>query len=83
MLLVQYHIATEIFASHETFNDGARNTKQQKYFHEMDQSHKSHNAPVPYATIHHIGTEIYTFLFQGGVLWDMEQMHHGICEIGL
>ena len=45
-----------------------------------DQSHQSHNASVPYPTIHHFGTEMCTFLFQSGVLWDMEQVHYGICE---
>ena len=39
------------------------------------------HAPVPYPTITHIGTEMYTFLFQYGLLWDMGQMHYGICEI--
>ena len=41
----------------------------------IDQSHKSHNAPVPYPTIHHLGTEMGTFLFQNGVLWDMGQVY--------
>ena len=47
------------------------------------QIHKSHNAHVPYPTIHHFGTEMCAFLFQSGALWDMGQMHCGICEIGL
>ena len=42
------------------------------------QSDNSHNAPFPYPTIHYIGTEMFTFLFQCGVfvrygtgaLWD-------------
>ena len=46
-----------------------------------DQIHNSHNAPVPYSTIHHFGTEMCTFLFQSGALWDMGQVHCGICEI--
>ena len=41
---------------------------------------KSH---VPYPTIHHFGTEMYTFLFQSGVLWDMGQVYYGICVISL
>ena len=47
----------------------------------IDQSHKAHDATVSYPTIHHPGTEMCTFLFQGGVLWDMGQMLY--CEIGL
>ena len=45
----------------------------------VDQSHKSHNAPVPYPTMHHFGTEMRTFLFQSDALWDMGQVHCGIC----
>ena len=37
--------------------------------------HKSHNAPVPYPTIHHVGTEICTLLFKSGVFWDMGQVY--------
>ena len=37
----------------------------------IGQSHKSHNANVPYPTIHHFETEMCTFLFQSGALWDM------------
>ena len=48
-----------------------------------DQSHKSHNASVPYPTIHHIGTDMCIFLLQYGVLWDVRQVHYGIWEIGL
>ena len=48
-----------------------------------DQSHKSHNAPVPYPQIHLTGTEMCAFLFQGGALQDVEQVHCGIREIGL
>ena len=44
-------------------------------------SHKSHNVPVPYPTIHHFWTETCTFLLQNGVLWDMGQVNGGrICE---
>ena len=50
---------------------------------EIDQSHKSHNAPVPYPTKDHFGTEMYTFMFHCHALWDMGQVHCGICEIGL
>ena len=45
--------------------------------------HKFHNAPVPYPTMHHFGTEMCAFLFQNGVLWDMGQVYSRICEIGL
>ena len=48
-----------------------------------DQSKKSHNAPVPYLTIHQTGIEMHTFLFQSGVLWDMGQMPFGICDTPL
>ena len=48
-----------------------------------DLFHKSHNAPVPYPTMHHFVTEMYTFLLQNGALLDIFLMHCGICEIGL
>ena len=44
---------------------------------------QSNNAPVPHLTIHHFGTEMGPFLFQSGVLWDIGQVHCGICEMGL
>ena len=53
------------------------------FFKSTDQIPKSHNAPVPYLTIHHFGTEMCTFLFQCCALWDMGQVGCGICEIGL
>ena len=37
----------------------------------------------PYPTILHIETEVYTLLFQSGVLWGMRQMHCGIYKIDL
>ena len=43
--------------------------------------HNSHNAHVPYPTIHHFGTEMYTFLFQSGVLWDMGQDIMGFVQL--
>ena len=49
----------------------------------MAQLHKSHNSPAPFPTIHHFGTEMCTFLFQYGVLWDMGEVHCYVCEIGL
>ena len=39
---------------------------------------KSHNAPVPYPTMHHFVTE----MLQNGALWDICLMHHGICVMG-
>ena len=46
--------------------------------HKWYQSHKSHNAPVPYPTIHHFGTEMCILMFQWcivgygtGALWDL------------
>ena len=54
-----------------------------------DLLYKSHNAPVPYPTMHHF-TELCTcvhisatFLLQHGALWDICQMHCGIYEMGL
>ena len=49
----------------------------------IDQSYKFHNTPLPYPTIHHIGTEMYTFLFQSGVLWDIWRVHCENCAIVL
>ena len=46
----------------------------------IDRSHKSHDAPVPYPTKHHFGTEIFTFLLQRGVLWNIGQVHCGNCD---
>ena len=47
------------------------------------QSNKSHNAPVPYSTMHHFGTKMCIFMFQSDVLWDLGQVHCGISEFGL
>ena len=46
-------------------------------------SHKSHNALDKYPTMQHFVTEMCTFLLQNVALWDMAQMHSGICEMGL
>ena len=48
-------------------------------------SHKSYNA-LKYSTMHHFITELYkcdmwTFLWQNDTLWDMGQVHCGICEL--
>ena len=47
--------------------------------HDIDQSQK---APVPNPAMPHVGREICTF-FHSGELWDMGQVHCGICEIGI
>ena len=39
----------------------------------MDQSDKFHNENVPYLTVYHFVTEMCTFLFECGVLWDVDQ----------
>ena len=56
---------------------------------ELVKSHKSHNAPNRYATIHHFVTKMYTydmhvctFLLQSGGLWNMEPVHCGIYVTG-
>ena len=45
------------------------------YDRPIDQSYKSNNASIPYPTIQHSE--------QKCVLWDMQQVHCGNCEIGL
>ena len=47
---------------------------------EIDQSHNSHNAPVPYPTMHRSEQKCAHFCSE---LWDMGQAHRGICELGL
>ena len=55
----------------------------------IDQSHKSHNAPVPYPTMHHFVTEMCTCLHISVTkwcnvgYWVIYLMHCGICEMGL
>ena len=39
------------------------------------------NAYVTYPAIYRIATEMSTSQFQCGVLWNMEKVHCGICEI--
>ena len=54
---------------------GGKPSKRYKSSVTINQSHKSHNAPVPYPTMHHFVTEMCTcvhFL-----------MHCGICKMGL
>ena len=46
-----------------------------------DQCHKSHNAPVPYPTLHHFGREMCAFIFQCGIMWDLGQVHCGITRL--
>ena len=57
--------------------------EKQSIFVQIDQSHKSHNAPVPYPTMHHFGTYKCTFLLQNGALWDVCLMHCSICVMDL
>ena len=44
--------------------------------------HKSQNAPVPYSQSSIQNRDVHISVLNGG-LWDMEQVHSGICEIGL
>ena len=44
----------------------------------IDLLHKSHDASVPYPTMHHFVTEMCTFLLENGALWDVCLMHYGI-----
>ena len=72
---------------------------------QIDQSHKSHNAPVPYPMMHHSEQKCAHFCYTNptmhlshipqytiqnrnvhisvlnGALWDMKQVHCGICEL--
>ena len=51
-----------------------------------DQSHISYDASDKYHTMQHFVTEICTHVpisIKNGVLWDMGQLHCGICEFGL
>ena len=47
----------------------------------IDQFHKSHNPPVPYPTMLHSEQKCAHFCSECGTLWDMEQVHSGICEL--
>ena len=52
----------------------------------VDLIHKSHNAPLPYPTMHYFITEMCTcvhILLQNCELWDMGEVHCGICEMGI
>ena len=44
----------------------------------LDQTHKSHNAPVSYPTMHNSEQKHFV---QNGALWDVERLHCGICEL--
>ena len=44
----------------------------------IDQSDKSHSAPVQYPTIHQSKQNVHISVLNG-VLWDMEQVHCGMC----
>ena len=45
----------------------------------ISQSHKFHNAPVPYPKIHHLEY----ISVHNGVLWDIGQVNREICETSL
>ena len=48
----------------------------------IDLFHKSHNALVPYPTMHFV-TELCTISLQNGELWNIRLMHCRKCEMGL
>ena len=69
-----------------------------EHVYEIDPSHKSHDAPVPYPTMHlfvmegaHMCTSplcngnVHTcaHFLESGALWDNCLVHFGICEMGL
>ena len=47
----------------------------------IDLINKSHNTPVPYPTMPHQNIDVHISGLNG-TLWDIEQVYHGICEIG-
>ena len=49
----------------------------------MDLIHKSQNAPVPYPTMLRSELRNVHISILNRALWDMEQVHYGIYEIGL
>ena len=49
----------------------------------MDQSHKFHNAPLPYPKVHHSVQKCSFFSDPNGELWDMGQEHCGMPGTGL
>ena len=59
----------DYFSCHRAHYDVTVLTFDWKYCHAgpIDQSH---NAPISYPTIHHFATDMCTFLFQSGALWD-------------
>ena len=45
--------------------------------------HKSQNAPVPYPTLLHSEQKLDVHIsVLNGAMWDVEEVHSGICEIG-
>ena len=48
--------------------------------HSTDFVHKFHNASVPYPTMQYYVTEMGTFLWQNGALWDICLIHCGIWD---
>ena len=58
-------------------------TSKRRFCVIIDLIDKSHNAPLPYPTMHHSEQNVHISVLNGVFLWDMGQVHHGICEIGL
>ena len=56
---------------------------RQTYFmrHGIDLLHRSHNAPIPYPTMHHFVTKMCTYLLQNAASWDTCLMYCRICEM--
>ena len=49
----------------------------------IDLIHKSQHAPVPYPTMLHSEQKLDVHIsVLNGALWDVEELHYGICEIG-
>ena len=66
-----------------TFSSGVIHEKHLGWRHRgtdttIDLIHKSQNAPVPYHRMLHSEQKCKFVL--NGALWDMEQVHSGICE---
>ena len=53
------------------------------YTYLIHPSHKCYNAVDKYPTMHHFVAEMCTFMSQNCALWDLGEVHYGICEIGL
>ena len=67
-------LATRLFMNKSTFERNWTGTEL---------IHKSHDAPVPYPTMHLSEQKCAYFCVLNGALWDMAQVNSGICEIAL